>query len=86
MTETVTDTGRYIDPLGRITTDPYGGGPEDGIRLLVCPSGWRGLFFGHCPACGERFTRDKWCWFRYSGHYCAIHMGIPLYRQLGGSR
>ena len=82
LTQDVIDTGRYIDPSGGITDDPYGGGQPDGIRLLIRPDGWRGFFYGICPACGARFKRSMWCWFAYSGHYCAVHLGIRLYRRL----
>jgi len=73
---------RYIDPMGHITDDPYGGAPPDGIKLLIRPDGWRGLFWGVCPACGLRFRRDMYCWMAYSMHYCGAHMGIKLWRKL----
>jgi hypothetical protein len=79
----VTDTGRYIDPLGHVTTDPYGGGQPDGIRLLIKPDGWRGWFYGICPGCGQRFRLGLWCWTGYSGHYAAAHLRVALWRRPG---
>ena len=57
---------------------------EPGIPPLVRHCKWCAWFRMQCPACGQRFWNGMWQFVGYSMHYATAHLGIKVFRRLGG--